>query len=591
MQSLDILIKNAQVFKIKNEKENNIMMKKQICLKALFIILCCSNLSVNGTILTSLQHWDPSPIYSSLNNKPANNHCLEAHTYNQFNQPEKNIPTFTITMTPVIQRAIRSQDDIGRQFGKTLTDSTPSNGAYLNDFRGLPFTLGLFLGADANGKYITGTSPSNAASAITNTTIAATALPQAIKNTLTNSGVYAADGTTLNTQPGFGAILYDSTITSSSTVTDLSGVPAGVASPGSTKTTLFCDETLYRVTSTYTSSSPEYLGCFSIPTEYMKAGLRFEINLNISKNLDLTIQAGGVQVQHKLLQPIINLTSTGNSTIYSGMWVYQFPTGVMTTGQTAAKDAFNDQITNNMEELLSVSDGIGFEYKDYNKFQTEDVRMCLSFKYPLIKNISAEAIAEEYQTLVFTPYAQIAGSMPAGSSLEYKNALEISSGNNGHFACGGTIGLSCDFLETIQIGMEAGYDYFFSAVHKNRPCPNNKYQKILYPYKRDIKVQPGANSHFSVYMSSYQFVKNINFYCGFEYLNHLQDTHTLVEENKYFIPEMLNNHTEWNSQMLTAGLNADITPDFNFGMVMQFPVSQRNAANTSSIGASLSFLF
>lgn len=561
------------------------MVKKKTMLKALFIILCCSGYQANSTVLTTLQQWDPSPIYSSLNNKPANNHCLEVHTYNEFNDPERNIPRFTATITPVIQRSIRAQDDYGTQFGKLITDTTPAKGNNLGDFRGLPFALGLYLGADENGYTITGLKPTattqKSAASITATNINNTALPQAIKDTLLNS-------TQADTNRGFASILYDSTITATTTTTSTANT---IGVPTASLTTLFSDETLYRVTSTYTTASPDYIGCFSVPTEYTKAGLRLEINLNISKNLDLTIQAGAVNVQQKLTQPLINLTSTANSAIYSGMWVSTAANGDMSAQQTAAKDSYNDQITNNLEDLLSVQNGIGYEYKDYNKFQSEDVRICLSFKHPMIKNVAEEEIEEEYQSLVFTPYAQIAGSMPAGNELAYLNALEVSAGNNGHASCGGTVGLTCDFLETIQVGIEGGYDYFFSAVHTNRPCPNSKYQKILFPYKRSVKVEPGANTHFAVYMSSYQFMKNVNFYCGYEYISHGIDTHTLEEANSYFFPDLLNKHTEWNSQMITASLNADVTPDFNFGFVLQMPVSQRNASNTTSVGASLSFLF
>ena len=566
-------------------------MNKQTSLKALLIIICCTATQIQAT-LTTLQFWDPSPIYSALNHKPANNHCLELHTYNEFNDPEKKVPLMTLSVTPVIQRSIRAQDDKGTQFGVMTTDADPSHGNHLGDFRGLPFALGLYLGADENGKYLTGDKAVNNADAITDSTgtntIGQTKLPQAIKDTLMDSN---------SAKLPFASILYDTR-----TLTDAS-------SPGSRSaylTTLFSDETLYRVTSTYQDTSPEYFGCFSVPSEYMKAGLRFEFDINLSKYIDLVIQGGCVNVQQKLLSPLKSLTAAftftndsgtsvnATSAIYDAMWVYSAattPAGIMATQQQAAKDAFNDQITKNIDALLSADGGIGFEYKDYNVFQAEDVRFCLSFKYPVTKNTSTLAEEDEYAPLIFTPYLQIAGSVPVGNSLKYLNALEISAGNNGHFSLGGTAGLSCDFIETIQIGIEAGYDYFFDAVHENRPCPNSQYQSVLYPYKRDINVQPGANTHCAVTISAYQFMQNANFFASYEYIQHGQDKHTLVTENANFFAEFLDQDTRWNSQMFNAGLNFDISPDFNFGIVCQLPVSQRNAFNTASAGASLSFLF
>jgi hypothetical protein len=564
------------------------MIKKQTVLKIVLLAMCLAPVKLQAT-LTTMQFWDPSPIYSALNHKPANGHCLAIFTYNEFNDPERTIPFFTLTASPIIQRAIRAQNDKGTLFGVTTTNTDPSAGQNLGDFRGLPFALGMFLGFDENGNGIVGASTisedeKRKASNITVPNINKTQLPRALKDALVAS-------TTLATLNDFAIILYDSTVSISS---DTTGVPIG-----STKTTLFSDETLYRVNREYTSnSSAEYTSCFSVPTEYMKAGVRFEFNMNLSKYIDLSIQGGVVQIEQKLLAPIKSLSSyvnssntTVNSPIYSNMWVYVTPTGTMTTQQTAAKDAFNDKITNNMEALLSFEQGIGFYFDDYSKFKTEDVRICLSFKNPITKNYTQQDNLDEYAPLIFTPYAEIAASLPTGDAPKYLNALEVPAGNSGHFSLGGTVGLTCDFIETVQVGLEVGYDHFFEKIHTNRPVPNNKYQSILYPYKRDIRVQPGHNIHLAVSMDAYQFITNANFFCSYEYISHAHDTHTLVKDNPFFLPGQLDKNTYWNSQMLNAAINFNVTENFNAGITCQFPVSQRNAFNTASVAASLSFLF
>ena len=566
------------------------MIKKQIVLKALFFIFCCAPLSLQAT-LTTLQFWDPSPIYSALNNRPANSHCLEVFTYNEFNDPERKIPFFTFTVSPTIQRAIRAQNDKGTLFGVTTTDADPTAGNHLADFRGLPFALGMFLGYDENGKSIVGASPvsdddKKKADQITTDTINNTRLPQALKDALVGSTTAGVGST-----PGFASILYDS----STLINDMV-----LGTPVPFKTTLFSDETLYRVNREYTSSSSaEFISCFSVPTEYMKAGVRFEFNMNLSKYIDLSIQGGVVHIEQKLLAPIKSLTvftsttgTTITSPIYNAMWVYAAATPpTMATQQTAAKDAFNDKITNNMDALLSVEKGIGFYYDDYAEFKTEDVRICLSFKSPLTKNYTNKDNLDDYAPLIFTPYAEISGSLPTGDTPKYLNALEVAAGNNGHFSLGGTVGLSCDFIETIQVGIEAGYDHFFEKVHANRPVPNNKYQSVLYPYKRDVKVQPGDNIHLAVSMNAYQFMKNANFFCSYEYITHAKDTHSLVVDNPYFLPSQLDKNTNWDSQMFNAAINFNVTEAFNAGITCQLPISQRNAFNSASVAASLSFLF
>ena len=244
-----------------------------------------------------------------------------------------------------------------------------------------------------------------------------------------------------------------------------------------------------------------------------------------------------------------------------------------------------------MEALLSFEQGIGFFFDDYSKFKTEDVRICLSFKNPITKNYTQQDNLDEYAPLIFTPYAEISASLPTGDTPKYLNALEVPAGNSGHFSLGGTVGLTCDFIETVQVGLEVGYDHFFEKIHTNRPVPNNKYQSVLYPYKRDIRVQPGHNLHLAVSMDAYQFVTNANFFCSYEFISHAHDTHTLVKDNPFFLPGQLDKNTYWNSQMLNAAINFNVTENFNAGITCQFPISQRNAFNTASVAASLSFLF
>lgn len=557
-------------------------MKKQNGLRALFIILCCITNNLQAT-LTTLQWWDPSPVYSALNNKPINTHCLDLFTYNEFNEPEKQIPLITVSITPFAQRAIRGQDNEGKLFGKTQVETTPAFDRSLGNFRGMPFLLGLFLGPDENGFYITGNTPTKASNNINDNNVSATQLPTNLKNTLIDSA-----GNPRN----FAKILYDSSVSSTTIGT---GDSTGVPTAGTNETTLFCEQTLYRVTTEF-SDTPEYISCLKVDSEYMKAGVRFEFAINLSKNIDLLIQGGMVNVKHTLNQPVTSITldetGTSHSAIYDYMWANN-TAGVtdITNNQKSAKDAFNDHITHNIDALLADNGGISYEYKDFNTFQAEDVRLALSLKHPVVTNVGPRADEEDYAAMVFTPFLEVAASLPIGNTMLYKNALELSSGNNNHYSIGGTVGLVCDFVETIQVGLEAGYDHFFEATQLNRPCPNNQYQSILFPYKRDVITQPGDNIHFAVNMQAYKFLSNTNFYCSYEYIQHREDKHRLVTANSNFHPLLLDRNTAWNSQMFKAALNFDVTENFNFGIVGQFPVSQRNAFNSASIGGSLSFLF
>ena len=123
------------------------------------------------------------------------------------------------------------------------------------------------------------------------------------------------------------------------------------------------------------------------------------------------------------------------------------------------------------------------------------------------------------------------------------------------------------------------------------PCPNHELQRVIYPYRQDVYYSPGFNGQFGVVFNAYKFAYNTSFSCRYNYIQHNQDTITLVTPNQYFFPEMLENQSMWTSQMFIAALTFELQPSVNLSIAWQGALAQKNAYCSNTILGSLNFQF
>lgn len=483
--------------------------------------------------LTTLQHYDPDPVYSSVScEAPPGTHLhLRQTAYMKgFDDRRAHV---SFSLAPFVQRATKATGENGTHYNNDNAAGTKTG-----DFRGTTYVMGLFLGNDANGLNIWGNDAENT----NNLNFANTLLPANLKTT-----GQAMQGVLWKNTDG-----------------------------GAATTPSIFSETILQKDANF--------GAFSYQTEYQRVGLRTEANIDF-KYLGFSLQGGVSQVKHENKTfATSSLTDTTNSPIYT------FLTHTGAAGpQDADQNLFNQNIVNNLEALFAADGGIAYDTTTYESTDLEDVRASLHLRYPV--HLHGQEDDDSWTSLIVTPYMVAAGSFPSAPQRDYTKAFSLSAGNNGHPSAGGTIGCLLDFAETVEAGFEAGITYFLGQNIAQVPCPNHKLQRVIYPYKRDMHIEPGYNWHFGASMTAYDFIENTNFYFTYTFVQHTKDTHRLQVANANFLPQMLDELSEWNAHLFNASLNFTIHQNIQVGLTWQGALKQRNAYASHTILGSISAVF
>lgn len=618
---------------------STMMIKRTFLLPCILLSCFSEQLLAN---LTTLQFWDPSPIYSGNNYlMPPNSQLVNQRKARKKDMKPDNSRIFCISLTGFAQAASRAYDWYGCNTYQSYCGNTGQIGGQMGDFRGTLAAMPLFLGNDPKGNSLSKgqsiwgtnitTTEGNPADKsifynlsdtriITQESIKATLLPPCLKNI---ASIFA------------GCVSPEGIINSPCPPTDSSTTPTN-QSPKNQNAFLFLPTT---TTTPSTATIPSifsddelsqdttYFGAFSLPLEYRKYGLRFELAAEFGDHVGLTIQSGVSNIQ-QTTTGLISMTS-GTPTTNPVNLYGQLATNQSTTvPDPTVQQIFDDYISNNIDEILSSECGINLNTCNFDSVSVEDVRCIISFKHTFDVDRYTADDNDEYNwpDMLFTPYAWIGGSAPVAKKQNYHKLLSLPFGNNGHASAGGAIGFTFDFIDSVEVGFEAGGTYFFSQ-NIYRPIPNHPLQRIAYPFSTNVKVQPGANGHFKALLNAYQFMNHISFWATYEIIQHRKDCYTLCngQENfvtknltnfqptdpnncvpsaaggttynigtkteQIFYPEILRCNSDWRMQFLNMALVFDIQPGMQASFVWQQPISPRNAYYPVSILGSFSFMF
>lgn len=615
------------------------MIQKYLNLRhVLAIFLSCSSLMQAG--LTTLKHFDPSPRYSANDSMmPPNSQFLDLRQAQIKHEVPSKPRIFGLNFSGFVQKAVRARGYTGtNEYGSVL--GTPPNAFELGDFRGTLYPMGLFLGVNpSTGRSIWAdntTSTSTTADGtdngspanITYASISAFGLPSCLSNIAYQLAGYPSTPTNPNVPSSTGLVFIDNPVSATSTTP-----------PTSVGTSIFSDRKL--------SQDSVYFGAFSLPIEYQQSGLRWELNINCSDYIGLTVQSGCSRMKqyyiNNLTTPttpgqtaigpysLSSLATTGTTTPTSLSNLYNelnqsnittvnppgpgnLPGGnpVSTGPAVAAQATFNKYISNNIATILNPDCEGSDPLCSFEDYSVNDINIILSFKNvyePFRYRHADDDDTGSWPDMIFTPYGWIGGTFPVSKETDYDNILSLPFGNNGHASVGGALGMTFDFAESIEVGFEGGATHFF-AHQERRPFPTHRLQRLLYPFKADVVTQPGMNWHFRALLNAYQFLKHCNFWMTYELIEHRKDCFTILTPAQtagccnpgssseststyvnYFVPEVLSCRSDWRAQFFNAGLSFDIQPGLQASLVWQQPISPRNAYYPVTILGSINFLF
>ena len=541
--------------------------------------------------LTTLQSWDPYPIFNAINlNTPPDTQFCTLVKRKMIDETTGKRRKIGINFSPFIQRAIRAQTGPNSYFGDFSLGADSSGiplpkpaGREMSDYQGTPYLVGLFLGADENGNSIwvnnndTGvTTDITGYNYVTSTagTVDSTLLPINLQNAilaLNNNDETPVTGTGV---AGATAIIFNNP-------TDAAFTSPSILS----QSVLEQDQVLF--------------GAFSVPLVYQKTGLRWEANFDVSDNFGFIFRGGVVQISQTagneipLSNPLV-LPIPGENTIYGQLNNTANSTNSLTSSAQVpvalAQSTFDEYVTNNINDLLDATNGANYDIDSFNDFGLEDLRFLFFARHTFAMEPKEEG---DYSPMLMTPYAILGYTLPLTSHKDYSQLYSLPFGNSGHQSLGGVVGITFDFIDTVEIGFEGGLT-FFSEQTLFMPCPNHELQRVLYPYRRYLDVQPGFNWQFGANLNAIEFIKNISFIFDYDFIQHTQDsiTQTINQKgNQFFYPNMLEEQSPWTSQMFTAAFDFKLQPGVHLSLAWQGALSQTNAYCSNTILGSLNFLF
>ena len=547
------------------------------------LLLCVP--SIVFANLTTLQSWDPIPFYNAanLNMPPDQLFCYGVKRRILHDDDDQKRRRWGLNVSPFVQRAIKAQQTDDIYFG-VAPGATVTPGQQMSDYQGTPFLMGLFLGQDINGNSIWGgptAADTGVITDITINTVGATQLPAYLQDAVIalNNCPTPASTTTPPTPPDYdNAILYN-------TPTNTANTSPSILS----QSVLEQDQVFF--------------GAFSVPLTYQKAGFRWELNFDFSENIGFLARGGFVQITQRAapaislsaLAPATQLINSSLPSIYTGLNTYYNARsdGSGSTGgvpSAIAQGTFNEWVTSNIDDLLDPEYGANYNIETFSQPGIEDIQLLGFYRHPLMIH---PANPNKYASVMVTPYVMVGGTIPLASVKDYSKLYSLPFGNNSHGSVGGVAGVTFDFIDSIEFGFEFGATGFFAKTIEQMPVPNHQLQRVLYPYRQDVRYSPGFNGQFAFIFNAYEFAHNTSFSFRYNYVQHMQDTITLLNKSPYFSPyiQYLEVLTPWSSQMFIASLVFEVQPSVYLSVAWQGALSQKNAYCSNTILGSLNFLF
>lgn len=241
-----------------------------------------------------------------------------------------------------------------------------------------------------------------------------------------------------------------------------------------------------------------------------------------------------------------------------------------------------------------------------------------------------------------SPYLSVGCWIPTGQTKDPKAFFSVPTGNNGHW--GGVFegGLSFDFLDTIEFGINGGVGLFNSRTILNVPCASSYFQSSLYPFTANISVQPGISWDLGFSFRVNDFIKGLHFYADYTFSQHHRDTikvndNTMVslinmsrfnpngtintnatnsdgtindnaipdpntdpattsnliqvKRSTLFLADKMAEDTEWSSVTVNAGINCTLSPNCELGLGVQSHISGARVFKNTTIMGTIAFIF
>ncbi|GAG96175.1 unnamed protein product, partial [marine sediment metagenome] len=245
----------------------------------------------------------------------------------------------------------------------------------------------------------------------------------------------------------------------------------------------------------------EQFGFFSIPLNYRKRGMRFDLSTKISDDFGIRFRFGIADIcQTTTCVGFENLTEKATPNYGDSD-----PKSYNPNNPNFTKDNINSKLMCNREQIAPQ---ICLNIDNFNQTSVEDLRVGLYWRhaYPINHNRNG------WPRFLVIPYLTLDGSLAVGKNRNWNQPFALSFGSNDHHGVGITGGINIDFTESVEFGMESGFTHFFAKDFCHYPVPTSSYQSGIYPFTTDVNIKPGYNVHFGAKMQAYHFLERLSVY-------------------------------------------------------------------------------
>ncbi len=315
------------------------------------------------------------------------------------------------------------------------------------------------------------------------------------------------------------------------------------------------------------SDETQNFGFFSVNAKYHKVGLRFEGSFRPIEDIVIAFQGGYAD-----LKQTYTTTYFDDRTDLALADVVFPGQGMSTENFTTNKELVQQYL---MDKRAEIFDQIDLDTFDWHKSGPEDFTVSAIARHNFPVNANADP--EEWAPFIFTPFIQagFTAGVAKGNDPDYLLSIPLG-GNNKHNAFRLRGGFGLDFFNTIEVVWDACYSHFSERTVIRR-VPTSELQYMVYPYKTTVNVSPGDSWNFTVGFNAYNFLDKLSFYGLYHYAGHSKDKITLNTPDAAFLPDRLEEDTEWKVQIFDLGFNYILSPNLAFGVVFQLPVARRSA--------------
>lgn len=339
-------------------------------------------------------------------------------------------------------------------------------------------------------------------------------------------------------------------------------------------------------------------GFFDVPIKYRKYGIRMELDVQLFCDLGIQLLAG---VSDTIQTATFNdLTCIAVGTQCD---IVEDACPPATTNATCPRCCCNidNQITCDCKRLVIqkimrqkdiIAKTLCLGIKNFSHRGLEDTRISLYWRHLFAVNQELE----RFPYFILMPFFAFEVTLPSGHKIDPNCLFALPSGNNGHTGIGFSSGLNFDFVETIEIGIQASMTTWNSRCYRSFPVPVNELQAGMFPYKADLTIKPGTNWTFSALMHARHFLDWLSVWAQWVVVTHGRDQFCTAQilpfnatDTTPPVPLLnkLSDESKWHSHVMNVGATYDISPNIALGLLWQAPLSQRNAYRSTTIMGSI----